>query len=767
MYLDKESFKQDFKSKTNMTEYEALGSLVMDYMDKAWHETEIKYNEENRKKVYYFSLEYLIGRLMDSVLINLGIRDVVDEGLKELGISLSELEEEEPDAGLGNGGLGRLAACFLDSMASLGIAGTGMGIRYRYGLFTQEVENGYQIEKPDDWLKNLNVWERRKDEEACIVKFGGRTESHYTEDGKFYMTVEDCELVHAVPYDMPVPGYENGVVNTLRLWSTDGDIAGVLYPDDSTHSGKLLRLKQQYFFVSAGIQSILRDLKERGISLKDTHEYVSIQINDTHPSMAVPELMRILIDEEYMSWDEAWDITVKTISYTNHTILAEALEKWNADMLKVLLPRIYMIIEEINRRFTEDILNKYPGDFDRLKRMAIIQDNVVRMANLSIVGSHRVNGVAELHTDILKYQELKDFNDFYPGKICNKTNGISHRRWLMQANPELSALIDNTIGTKWRKEPLQLSELMKYTDDKVFLNKFAEVKNIKKQQLAKYISEKYHISVDESSIYDVQVKRLHMYKRQLLNIMHVMDLYNRLCDDMTLNITPRTFIFGAKAFPGYVLAKKTIKLICSVADKINRDVRVHDKIKVVFMPNYGVSLAQLMIPAGNISEQISTASMEASGTGNMKFMMNGAVTLATLDGANVEIHRAVGDDNIVLFGLRSDEVIEYRKNRNYRAEDVVRSDMRLQRIINQIKGGYFGIAPVGEFDMIIKHLIEDNDPYFVLKDFDSYLKAQESTEKLYMDKEKWNKTAAINVASSGVFSSDNTILKYASEIWNV
>ncbi len=805
MYLDKETFKNDYKRKmislyretvedaSETLKYMALGSLLMDYMSEDWHNTEVKYEREKSKQVYYFSLEFLIGRLMDSTLINLGIKDVVTEGLKDFGIELKLLEEVEPDAGLGNGGLGRLAACFVDSMASLGIAGTGIGIRYRYGLFKQQINNGYQIETPDNWLKIANVWETRRDDEACMVRFGGTYNSYWGEDNKMHIEYKDYEPILAVPYDMPVPGFCNGTVNTLRLWSAEtegpgfdfamfskGDyeraierqtavnaISNVLYPDDSTPRGKLLRLKQEYFFTSAGIQSIIKKVKREGNSLDKLYDFVAIQINDTHPALAVPELMRILMDEEGFQWDEAWEITTKTLGYTNHTILAEALEKWNIETFKILLPRIYSIVEEIDRRFTSEISKKYNGDWGKLNRMSILQDGVVKMAHLAIVGSHSVNGVAELHTDILKNQELKDFHEFYPNKFNNKTNGITHRRWLISANPELSGLINDTIGSGWQTEPLKLADLMPYTNDKAFLDRCAQVKQTKKEQLAKFIGEQYHIAVDTSSIFDIQVKRLHMYKRQLLNILHVMDLYNRLSEDPTLDIPPRTFIFGAKAFPGYIIAKNTIKLICTVADKVNSDPRVRDKMKVIFMPNYGVSLAQVMIPAGNVSEQISTASKEASGTGNMKLMMNGAVTLATLDGANVEIHRAVGDDNIVLFGLQSDEVIGYQKNGLYRAQSVIDADPRLQKILKQISEGYFGLASTNEFDLILRHLTTDNDPYFTLKDFDSYVKAQERVGQLYTDKDKWNKMSAVNIAASGIFSSDNTIKRYAEDIWNV
>lgn len=805
MQLDKETFKRDFQAKlvllsrtdvdsaTEMEKYIALGSLLREYMAADWYRTEHRNRKEKRKTVYYFSLEFLIGRLMDSALLNLGIRDVVAEGLEELGLRLDLLEEIEPDAGLGNGGLGRLAACFIDSMASLGISGMGIGIRYKYGLFKQEIANGYQIESPDHWLKIQNVWEVRHDDEACIVKFGGHCHTNWSEDGKLHVEYSDYEPILAVPYDMPVPGYGNNTVNTLRLWSAEtegvgfdfksfsrGDyerasegqyavssITSVLYPDDSTERGKLLRLKQEYFFTSAGLQSIVRNVKRAGVSMHEFHNAAAIHINDTHPALAVAELMRILLDEEGFCWEEAWNITVQTMAYTNHTILAEALEKWNVDVMRRLLPRIYMIIEEINRRFCAEIATRYHGSWAHMNKMSIIQDGVVKMAHLAIVGSHSVNGVAALHTEILKNQELKEFHDFYPGKFNNKTNGITHRRWLMQANPALSSLIDNTIGDAWKKSPLLLSDLKPYAKDRAFCEAAAAVKRANKERLASFIKEQYGITVDPSSVFDIQVKRLHMYKRQLLNVLHIMDLYNRLCDDPDLDIAPRTFIFGAKAFPGYLIAKNTIKLITTVADKINHDKRIRDKIKVVFMPNYGVSLAQLMIPAGDVSEQISTASKEASGTGNMKFMMNGAVTIATMDGANVEIHQAVGDDNIVIFGLSSEEVIRYQNQGGYSSRDVINADARIARILDQIRSRYDGLAPEGEFNMILHHLIEENDPYFTLADFSSYVEAQGRVDTLYKDTARWQSMSAFNIASSGIFSSDNTIRRYAEEIWKV
>ncbi len=732
--IDKKQIKTDLANKlmtmfrknvnnASVTEkYLAFGTILREYISKDWYDTEKKYINEKSKQVYYFSLEFLIGKLMYSHMINLGIKEICEETLAELGIDLQELSQVEPDAGLGNGGLGRLAACFLDSMASLKIPGHGMGIRYRYGLFEQKIENGYQIESPDNWLKIDNVWEMRKIEDACTVKFGGECNVYYKAN-KLYVSHERYDPVLAVPYDMPVPGYMNDTVNTLRLWSAETDgyskgnveksveaklltdsITYVLYPDDSTEQGRLLRLKQEYFFTSAGVQSIIKNVKKLGVSIKELDKYVAIQINDTHPALAVAEIMRILIDEDELEWEEAFAITQRTVAYTNHTIMAEALEKWSAVMLKKLLPRIYMIIEEINRRFCQDVSLRYKNDWNRINEMSIIQDGMIKMAHLAIVGSHSVNGVAELHTNILKTRELKNFNDFYPDKINNKTNGITHRRWLIKANPQLTDLIDSAIGDGWKKETERLSELKKYIKDKTFLDRIADVKRTRKNILSEYINKNYNISIDPDSIFDIQVKRLHMYKRQLLNILHIMDLYNRLREGIDTDIVPRTFIFGAKAFPGYCLAKNTIKLICTVADKINSDREISKYLKVVFMPNYSVSHGEIMIPAGEVSEQISTASMEASGTGNMKFMMNGAITIATMDGANVEIHREVGDDNIVVFGLSANEIMSYIEKGGYYSTDIIANDNRLKVIINQLQNGYFNTVSVNEFEQIIYHL---------------------------------------------------------------
>ena len=801
MELNKETFKHDYEHElmsefactvedsTNYQRYITLGKLIRQYMTKNWYATNKTYYTKEAKKVYYFSMEFLIGKLLGSNLLNMGIDKVVREGLNEFGIDLDEIMEQEPDAGLGNGGLGRLAACFLDSMASISIPGMGIGIRYRYGLFEQKIVNGYQVEVPDNWLSVENVWEIRRYEESCLVRFGGNLDMHW-ENGKCIPTYSDYETVLAVPYDMPIPGYENNTVNTLRLWSAENyyddanlkimtggkglseesytphPISQSLYPDDSTEKGRLLRLKQEYFFVCAGLQSIIRSHKQAGFSMHDFDKYVALHINDTHPAVVVAELMRILLDEEDFEWDEAWDITVKTCAYTNHTILAEALEKWNIEMFRRLLPRIYTIIEEINRRFCAQVSEKYMGSWDKISKVSIIQDGVVKMAHLAIVGSHSVNGVAALHTDILKNEELKDFNDFYPGKFNNKTNGITHRRWLISSNPELSELISKNIGDGWKTDASKLISLEKYYDDKDFLKKLAGVKLEKKKQLAKYIKDTTKIEVDPESLFDIQVKRLHGYKRQLLNVMNIMNLYNRLTDDPDLDIVPRTFIFSAKSFPSYMLAKEIIKLIHCVADVVNNDERIKGRIKVVFLENYGVTLAQRIIPAGDVSEQISTASKEASGTGNMKFMMNGAVTLATLDGANVEIHQEVGDDNIVLFGLRSNEVIELNNNRSYNSRQLLEGDSRIVRIVSQMRNGFYN-KRMDEFDLIYRHLVNENDPYYILKDFDAYVEAQNKVDQLYRDKLQWTRKALINIAHSGRFSSDETIRRYADEIWGI
>jgi starch phosphorylase len=749
VYIDKESIKKDFKKKltsmfaediadsTPLHRYQALGELVKEYASSNWLKTRKQYTEKKEKQVYYFSMEFLIGRLLMSNLINLGIKDECEKALKELGIDLKELEEIEVDAGLGNGGLGRLAACFLDSMASLGIPGNGCGIRYNYGLFEQKIVDGYQVEIPDNWLRDRNVWETRKEDKAVEVRFGGHVETSY-ENGRLSFIHKNYEPIIAVPYDMPVIGYHNNTVNTLRLWSAEpvgrefdfnsfskGEynkaveykswveaISQVLYPDDSREEGRILRLKQQYFFVSAGIQSIIRRFKKSGLPIQRFDEYVAIHINDTHPAVGVAELMRILVDEEELSWEEAWRITTNTMAYTNHTIMSEALEKWPIDMFRNILPRIYMIVEEINRRFVEELATRYPGDDQRIWDMAIIGNGNIRMAHLAIVGSHSVNGVAKLHTEILKKQELSNFYHYYPNKFNNKTNGITHRRWLIQANPRLASVVSSAIGNKWIYVPTDLRRLMGFSKDPSFQKKVEQVKTANKIDFSNFVKEHYDVDIDPNSIFDVQVKRLHAYKRQLLNVFHILDLYYRLKENPDLDIVPRTFIFGAKASPSYYFAKQIIKLINTVADKINKDTSIKGKIKVVFVENYRVSLAEKIIPAADVSEQISTTTKEASGTGNMKFMMNGAVTIATLDGANIEIRDEVGDDNIVIFGMKDYEVLNYYKNGGYSAMDMYKNDMRLNRIINSLIDGTFDVS-YNEFKLIYDSLLYQNDEFFI------------------------------------------------------
>ena len=712
--IDKDTFKKDYENKfiklhgkelvegNNQQKYEALGTLIKDYVANMWIETNKKYKKTGEKQVYYFSMEFLLGRLLGNCLLNLGIRDMCKEALAEMDIDLEEIEELEEDQGLGNGGLGRLAACFLDSMASLTIAGQGCGIRYKYGFFEQKIIDGQQVEVSDNWLRGGNVWETKKADRSEIVKFGGSVKVENI-NGKLSFVHVNYEPVLAVPYDTPIVGYENNIVNTLRLWSAEPvsnefdfssfsrgeflkamayknsveSISLVLYPDDSFYEGKMLRLKQQYFFVCAGIQSIIRRFKKCGGNIRELDEKIAIHINDTHPTLAIPELMRILIDEEDLSWDEAWLITQNTISYTNHTILAEALEKWPIDMFKNILPRIYMIVEEIKKRYCQELWNKYTGQWDKISRMAIISDGYVKMANLAIVGSHSVNGVAKLHTEILKKREMADFYYLYPSKFNNKTNGITHRRWLLKCNPELTNLLKDTIGDGFISHPMDLEKFKTHLNDNNVLERLDKIKQNNKIKLAEEIYKTKGIKLDTNSIFDVQVKRIHGYKRQTLNCLRVMDLYNRLLENPNLDIVPRTVIFAGKAAPGYYLAKNTIELICSIADKINNDPRVNNKLKVIMMDNYRVSLAERIIPATDVSEQISTTTKEASGTSNMKFMMNGAVTIATLDGANIEIKDEVGKDNIVIFGLDADEVLNYHRYGGYSAWDIYNNNPRL------------------------------------------------------------------------------------------
>ena len=799
--MDKKTFKKAYVNKflemhgielkegNNQQRYDSLASLVRDYVTRTWLKTNKKYNKTVEKQVYYFSMEFLLGRLLGDALLNIGVRDVCKEALADLNINLEELENFEQDQALGNGGLGRLAACFLDSMASLNIPGNGCGIRYKHGFFEQKIIDGKQVEVSDDWLKEGNVWEKRKAEKAEIVKFGGEIKVSEI-NGHLNFTHINFEPVLAVPYDTPIVGYENEVVNTLRLWSAEavsnefdfssfnrGDflkaieyknsvesISQVLYPEDSFYEGKILRLKQQYFFVSAGVQSIIRHFKKHGKDIELLDEKMSIHINDTHPTLAIPELMRILLDEEGVEWDTAWRITTNAISYTNHTILAEALEKWPVDMFKKLLPRIYMIIEEINRRYCDEISVKYPGNWDKINRMSIIGDNKVKMAHLAIVGSHSVNGVAKLHTEILKKKEMNDFYYLYPNKFNNKTNGITHRRWLLKSNPELTKLIKDTIGDSFIRHPIDLKNFERHLNNNVVLEQLGKIKKFNKEKLANIILNNDNISIDTNSIFDVQVKRIHAYKRQILNCLRIMDLYNKLIENPSFDIVPRTFIFGGKAAPGYYLAKNTIELINSIANKINNDPRIDGRIKVVFIQNYRVSLAEQIIPGTDVSEQISTTTKEASGTSNMKFMMNGAVTVATLDGANIEIRDEVTDDNIVIFGLNADEVLNYYQNGGYKSIDIYNSDVRIKRVIDDLVNGKYH-SDKEKFRSIYENLIIYNDEFFVLQDFDSYLKAQDKVDTLYRDTNKWQRMCGINIAHSGIFSSDRTIEEYATGIW--
>jgi len=799
--MDKKTFKKAYVNKflemhgielkegNSQQKYDALGSLVRDYVTRTWLKTNKKYNKTGEKQVYYFSMEFLLGRLLGDALLNIGIRDVCKEALADLNIDLEELENLEQDQGLGNGGLGRLAACFLDSMASLNIPGNGCGIRYKYGFFEQKIIDGKQVEVSDDWLKEGNVWEKRKAEKAEIVKFGGEIKVSQI-NGHLNFTHINFEPVLAVPYDTPIVGYENEIVNTLRLWSAEAvskefdfssfnrgeflkaieyknsveSISQVLYPEDSFYEGKMLRLKQQYFFVSAGVQSVIRHFKKHGKDIELLDEKVAIHINDTHPTLAIPELMRILLDDEGLDWDAAWRITSNTISYTNHTILAEALEKWPVDMFKKLLPRIYMIVEEINRRYCEELFIKYPGNWDKINRMSIISDNKIKMAHLAIVGSYSVNGVAKLHTEILKKKEMADFYYLYPNKFSNKTNGITHRRWLLKSNPELTKLIKDTIGDSFIKHPIDLKNFERHLYDNVVLEQLGKIKKFNKEKLSNVILKNDNISIDTNSIFDVQVKRIHAYKRQMLNCLRIMDLYNNLIDNPNYDIVPRTFIFGGKAAPGYYLAKSTIELISSISNKINNDPRVNEKMKVVFIQNYRVSLAEQIVPGTDVSEQISTTTKEASGTSNMKFMMNGAITVATLDGANIEIKDEVTDDNIVIFGLTADEVLNYYQNGGYKSIDIYNSDQRIKRVVDDLVNGKYH-NDKDKFRSIYENLITYNDEFFVLQDFDSYLKAQNKIDTLYRDTNKWQRMCGINIAHSGIFSSDRTIEEYATGIW--
>lgn len=801
MQLTTQQFKDDFKrtllrkfpveleDASDYELYQTLGSLVKEYQAENWSKTQKKYKQYKEKQVYYFSIEFLLGRLLGSNLLNLGIRSIAAQGLKELGIELEKVEAYEVDPGLGNGGLGRLAAGFMDSMASSGIPGGGMGIRYKYGLFRQKFVNGYQVELPENWLRDGNVWEYRRSDDACTVKFYGDAWMEPQADGSLLCHHTGYEEVLAVPYDTALIGFENKTVNTLRLWSAEEpysttginpsdptdfhkglerkrsieSISEALYPDDSNYEGRLLRLKQEYFFVSAGVQDIVRKYKELGEPIENIHEFVAIHINDTHPALCIPEFMRILLDEERLEWEEAWDITQKTMSYTNHTIMSEALEKWPLDMMKNLLPRIFLIIETINTN-TRIKLEKKAKNSALVDEMAVIGHGQVRMAHMAIFGSHSVNGVAKLHTELLMKQELKNFYSFYPYKFNNKTNGIAHRRWLMLANEDLSALLDDTIGTSWRRTPTDLKLFKEYKRNTEIHERIEEIKHHNKERLARYILDANKITVDPSSIFDVHIKRLHAYKRQLLNALHILHLYHEILENPGFTMQPRTFIFAAKAAPGYFYAKQIIKFINALAKQINHDPRVRGLIKVVFLENYSVTLAEKIIPAAEVSEQISTTTKEASGTSNMKFMMNGAITLATLDGANVEILREVGDPNIVIFGLNESEVLEYHRHGGYISRDIYNANPYVKRALDSLTNGFIpGIQAEG-WD-IFKSLVDYNDEYFLLKDFDSYLEAQRKISNLYSDRFVWNKMSIENISSSGTFSADNTVRQYAVGIW--
>lgn len=800
--FDKEKFKKELESnvrmlfRRNLDEattqqiYQAVAYSVKDDIIDNWIETHKAYEKQDKKMVYYMSMEFLMGRALGNNMINLLCYDEVRETLEELGLDMNLIEDQEPDAALGNGGLGRLAACFLDSLATLGYPAYGCGIRYRYGMFKQKIENGYQVEVPDNWLKYGNPFEIKRDEYAVEVKFGGYVDVEM-HNGRQKFVQKGYQSVRAVPYDMPIVGYGNHIVNTLRIWDAEAinnfnldsfdkgeyekaveqenlarTICEVLYPNDNHMAGKELRLKQQYFFISASVQRAVAKYKQTHDDIRKFHEKVTFQLNDTHPTVAVAELMRILVDEEGLEWNEAWEVTRKTCAYTNHTIMAEALEKWPIELFSRLLPRVYQIVEEINRRFVIEIQNKYPGDQEKIRKMAILYDGQVRMAHLAIAGSYSVNGVARLHTEILKKRELRDFYEMMPEKFNNKTNGITQRRFLLHGNPLLASWVTDKIGDDWITNLDHLKHLKVYVDDEKCQQEFMNIKYQNKVRLAKYIKEHNGIDVDPRSIFDCQVKRLHEYKRQLMNILHVMYLYNELKAHPDMDIVPRTFIFGAKAAAGYYTAKLTIKLINAVADKINNDPSINGKIKVVFIEDYRVSNAELIFAAADVSEQISTASKEASGTGNMKFMLNGALTLGTMDGANVEIVEEVGKDNAFIFGLSAEQVMEYEKNGNYNPRDVYNNNQDVRQVLTQLVNGFYSPENPELFRALYDALLE-KDTYFTLLDFDSYKEAHNRIDAAYRDEQHWARTAMLQTASAGKFSSDRTIEEYAKEMWHL
>ena len=790
-------YRQTLVDATKQQVFQAVSYAVKDTIIDNWMETQKVYEEEDPKMVYYMSMEFLMGRALGNNMINLTEYKEVKEALEELGFDLNVIEDQEPDAALGNGGLGRLAACFLDSLATLGYAAYGCGIRYRYGMFKQKIENGYQVEVPDNWLKDGNPFELRRPEYAKEVKFGGYIRVEYDEATKRNKFIQEgYQSVRAIPFDIPIVGYNNNVVNTLRVWDAEaindfqldsfdkGDyqkaveqenlarnIVEVLYPNDNHYAGKELRLKQQYFFISASVQAAVAKYKKNHSDIRKFYEKATFQLNDTHPTVAVAELMRILLDEEGLEWDEAWEVTTKTCAYTNHTIMAEALEKWPIELFSRLLPRIYQIIEEINRRFVEEIQKKYPGNQEKIRKMAIIYDGQVKMAHLAICAGYSVNGVAALHTEILKNQELKDFYEMMPEKFNNKTNGITQRRFLLHANPLLADWVTEHIGDEWITDLAQISKLKVYVDDEKAQQEFMNIKYQNKLRLAKYIREHNGIDVDPRSIFDVQVKRLHEYKRQLLNILHVIYLYDQIKKHPEMDFYPRTFIFGAKASAGYARAKKIIKLINSVADVVNNDASINGKLKVVFIENYRVSNAEMIFAAADVSEQISTASKEASGTGNMKFMLNGAPTLGTMDGANVEIVDEVGKENAFIFGLSADEVINYENNGGYDPRVIYNTDDEIRQVLTELVNGTFS-SDTELFRDLYNSLLDQNggekaDQYFILADFRSYAAAQKKVEEAYKDEKGWARMAMMNTACAGKFTSDRTIQEYVDDIWHL
>lgn len=798
MFENKETFKRVFSERltekygvsvndAHITEkYDILGEMVRDQAGISWRSTKTKIAEKEEKQLIYFSLEFLMGKTMLSNMQNLDIFKIAQDGLKELGIEINDLLDQEPDAGLGNGGLGRLAACFLDSIASLGYPGHGNTLRYEYGFFRQKFVDGKQTELPDQWLSNGNVWEVRKPKHAVDVSFYGRPETYIKSDGTYAMRLVDALCVKAMPYDVTIPGYHNGIANTLRLWSAEPSsnnlpkhmsfaeylnevkpICHSLYPDDSTESGKLLRLKQEYFLVSAGLQSTMRSYFRTHNTLEGYAKLFVFQLNDTHPILAIPEMMRLMMDEYGYGWDFAWESVCSCIAYTNHTVLAEALEKWPVYYMQRLLPRIYMIIEEINRRFNI-FLNSKPNISDNDKRdMTIIKDGQIYMANMALYACFSINGVAALHTEILMNNTFKSFAKLFPKKFSNKTNGITHRRWFLYSNPSLANFISEKIGTDWITNPLKLKDFEKFADDKTVQNRVMRIKHDNKKAFADFVKNTYGYEIDPSSIYDIQVKRLHAYKRQLLNILYVMHLYQKIKDNPRIKLQPTTFIYGAKAAPSYAFAKKVIELINAVGYTINNDPEVSKFIKIVFIENYCVSLAEKAIPAADISEQISTAGYEASGTGNMKFMMNGAITLGTLDGANVEIAKLAGKENEVIFGLTAKQVATFEQNGEYSPWDLYNSDPDINQAVNLLFNGPWAEDNHDRFKLIFDELMSRNDQYFVLKDFQSYVKAHNKVFNLYEKKEQWARACIMNIANSGFFSSDRTIDEYINDIWHL